>query len=171
GGLLVAGLIGSLVVVLDWGDAARWYLTSGPVVPTRIRQTVAPTGSYAFQLVNRPGAPVPQLRQLLPRATPDRLVGQTVTVGSWIWASEPLTVRTPVLDVGGVLAFENVRVGTEPSFHAITATIAAEGGASIQLRLMPFNQGLPQSVTVFYDGLVLVEGERPPGVAPRFTDS
>src|SRR5690606_36479928 len=60
---------------------------------------------------------------------------------------------------------------TEPSFHAITATIAAEGGASIQLRLMPFNQGLPQSVTVFYDGLVLVEGERPPGVAPRFTDS
>jgi len=165
--LASAGL--AVPLFFTWGEAAYWYRLTDQPLSLRQRVTGAPLGRYALALeadANVPGRRA--LNLVLPEQV-ERLRGQTVTLGLWMWASRPVTVQPPRL--GGANAswsWPKVEVGTVPAFYAFTATIALDA-QSVHIVLQPLaDRNQKEPVTVYYDGLVLAEGERPADELPRF---
>ena len=165
GGLIASGS------TFAWGDAALWYRQSPQDAPTRAHRPEAPLGDDVFQLEIAPGSPAPEVRQVIPQEGLELLRGRKVTLGAWIWATEPRPVHTPVLyHYNWLVAGRLIEVGQAPVFVAITATIPS-GVRTVQVGLAPVGDVGDHRVTVFYDGLVLAEGERPLTEAPTFDDA
>lgn len=157
-----------VATAVGWGDAALWYRRTDQEVSTRQERTEAPLGEAALALEMTPNKPGRSLAQPLLQADVEALRGQTVTLGAWIWASEPVQVRPPMLDDGRQASWEPIEVGAGPVFYAITATVAAEA-EDVEIVLRPLvDRTLAQTVTVWYDGVVLVEGARPLDQPPLF---
>ena len=91
------------------------------------------------------------------------------TLGGWMWADQSTSVSTPSLGDGYRVHKEDVQIGVEPTFQAITITINPQKGMRLWVGLDP-NPSLPNT-TVYYDGLVLVEGNRSVTIPPVFSDS
>lgn len=167
--LLPAIGLAALPLFFSWGDAAYWYRLTDQPLSLRQRVEGAPLGQHALALeldADRPGRQV--INFVLPEQV-EALRGQTVTLGAWMWASQPVTVRSPRL--GGANAnWPNVELGTAPAFYAFTATVAPDA-RSVHIVLQPLaDRNLEAPVTVYYDGLVLAGGERPADEPPRFDD-
>ena len=165
-GYVVVGLA-VVTAAVGWGDAALWYRQTDQEIPTRQERVEAPLGEAALALEMTPHEPGRSLVQPLLEADVEALRGQTVTLGAWIWASEPVQVRSPILN-DGRHTWEPVEVGETPAFFAITATVATDA-ERIGVILRPLvDRTLAQTVTVWYDGLVLVEGARSLDRSPAF---
>jgi len=145
-----------------WGDAAAWYPGTSPEMPTRRQVEVAPVGRHAMAVEG-------EVRQLLLREDVKALRGETVTLGSWIWAKEPTEVRSPMLSDGEGATSSAMTVGQEPTFHAMTGTISSEADW-VEVTLHPAVEE-PGKNTVYYDGVVLAEGEFPLAQPPVFDGS
>jgi len=169
-GFLAGGLL-LVIAVLSWGDAALWYRDAAQQTPTRQVWPQAPVGRGVLALDISPDEPWRQIRQPLPREDVEALRGQTVTLGGWMWATQPLQVRSSILADDRQRTWQNIEIGTSPTFQAITATVAADA-TWLEVSLQPRPNPLPaQTVTVYYDGLVLAAGEWPLAEAPRFADA
>jgi hypothetical protein len=87
-----------------------------------------------------------------------------VTVGAWIWASSAGPAALP--QVGDNPA-DVVTVGTSPAFFAQTVAVPTD-----TMRLAAGLSAMPDAAdagrTVYYDGLVLVDGAEPAGPQPVF---
>jgi hypothetical protein len=171
-GLLGAGAVAALLLMFGGGDASGWYRQVYPDIPTRVSQPQALAGRYVFHLPLSPSEPVPRLVQPLSNATITNLQGKEVSLGAWIWASEPAVVRTPVLFDEPNSFFQEVEVGREPTFHAFSARLGEEPGR-VQVILEPAGRGveLSEPFSVYYDGIVLAEGEQPQADPPDFTNN
>ncbi len=151
------------VALFAWGDALLWYRRTSQDIPTSCLRPDAPWGRRAMAVEVRRGA---QVYQPLPPVVLSDLSGKTVTLGAWMWADRPLKARTPLLSVGGS-AWRAVDVDTIPRFHVITKTVSADVRWG-QVILYPYlGKDSPTGATVYYDGLVLVEGGRLGASPPR----
>ncbi len=168
-GLIGIAFLGVLIIGTAQ-DASYWYRATAQNMPTRSRQDQAPLGEYALQL--DPAAPVtppwiPPISQPLPAAEVARLAGQTVTLGAWMWASQPTTTLTPSLHDGTQVVNQEVSLGPEPAFFSFSALID-EQAYRIWVTLSP-PKNAAAGTTVYLDGLVLVSGERPLVEPPKFS--
>jgi hypothetical protein len=107
-------------------------------------------------------------QQLLSNSDVEALQDKVVTMGAWIWSDQPSTVRGFSLSDGhSMRTASNTELGTSPAFHTITTTVASEV-PYIVVSLAPRLTQDGSAQVVYYDGLVLVEGEHPPYPTPRF---
>jgi hypothetical protein len=186
--ILVWGLFGLscvavMALLVTWDDPAFWYRTtnqaqSGRVVIASQNTLPQPTGEFALQTaVEREFASFSVgFSQVLPNVTAAGLAGKTVTVAGWIWASVPIQVTAPALDVFKTTTVSwmlkvPITLDVTPRFFAVHYTIPSEG----RMIVMTISPGLDSSnasnVMVYYKDLILVEGEYPTDQIPQFTDS
>jgi hypothetical protein len=168
-GLLLSGMITSLLAVITWGDADLWYRETWQTPPTRKDVQSAPLGKKAFLLVAPSQWPPARLYQLIPLSSARGLEGKTVTLGAWMWATRPLEVNSPILQVyEGDRQYTGVFSVTEtPAFHAITATLTGDTSRAWAVLSLP-NSNEYAGTDVFFDGVVLADGSFPLDVPPNF---
>jgi len=178
-GSLLAGV--SVALVLTPGDAAYWhrlrYVIPNAETPgLRDTPPAAPLGDAALRLSLPPGAQVSLLNPITPETRVRALHGQTVTIGAFIWASEPAEVTLPTLawSASGEIQLhivppKRVSVSTEPRFYAWT-TIVPENARRLHYAIQQSRSGNAPPLTLWLDSMVLVEGTFPPGTTPTFTD-
>jgi len=108
------------------------------------------------------------VQQFLRNTDVQAVQGAVVTLGAWIWSDQPVTVRGLSLsDDQSTRTAPAVELEPSPAFYMVTTTVSSEA-SYIVARLDPrLTQDDPAQV-VYYDGLVLVEGEPPPYMVPRF---
>lgn len=172
--LAVIGAAG-VVTLLDWGDAAYWYRGTQQLAPTRasVRQATTGLTRDAFRLDADPVSnATPGVLQLLPQEDAQALAGRDVTLGAWMWATQPFTANLPMLSAGdgSQVLSKQAFIGDAPSFHAFTATLPA-APARMWVTLRPFDAPQPLAASVYYSGVILVEGNREIAAAPRFDDA
>lgn len=171
GALLAGGLVG-LIAIVTWGDAAYWYRSTSQASNTRVASEKAVIGDFAFQLdTNAEVTPRwigVSLFQPLPLNVGLELRGKSVTLGAWMWSSQPIDVRTPILNDGTQSISQVVALDEEPDFYTFLAT-TSESTQRVWVSLSPLNTASEDNVSIYYDGLVLVEGERTIQEAPQFT--
>jgi hypothetical protein len=169
GGVAVAGMT-LIFVAFSWGDAASWYRVTDQESPTRQSVKAAPLGQYVLAIEMTAEEPSRQIMQPLLQRDVEALREQTVTLGAWMWASQPMLVRSPMLYDGRQYTWEAVEVGTIPTFRAITTKVAADV-ERIEVVLQPLlDDSQKEAIIVHYDGVVLVEGEWPLDRPPAFDD-
>jgi hypothetical protein len=165
-GLLILG-----ATAFSWGDAAGWYRSSSQKSDSRIENTSAVLGRHVFTVdASAQVTPdwVAPFFQPVIAAPPSAGAARTFTLGGWIWADQSTTVSTPTLADGYKTYNEIVRIDSTPSFFAFTTRIDPERGLRIWVNLDP-NPGAADA-KVYYDGLVLVEGDFPTDTPPEFMD-
>ena len=95
------------------------------------------------------------------------LQGQTVTLGVWMWASQPAQARLPWVMAPVVLQEQVVNLTAEPQFYALQVTIPA-GAWRVWVALEP-SLSPGQKTNYYFDGFVLALGARPVNELPHFT--
>jgi hypothetical protein len=157
-GILAGITLITLMTALSWGDAANWYRVNYPNTPVKTTEANTPLGKYAFHLPLESGVFPPSLTQVMTGSQIRELQGKSVTLGAWIWASKPVEVRTPILYTDAETVFEQVEVGVEPIYFQFTTTVP-ENPQRLQIMIAPSRSRPKEDVSVYYDGLVFVEGE------------
>ena len=167
---LVFLLVG-VALIFSFRDAAFWYRrkpTRQQYIPTRTKQVDAPLGEAAIEIRFEPAEEKSlTLFQPLTSENVAQLRGAKATLGAWIWASEPLEIRTPYLWIDGSFTPQLIQITTKPTFIVQTEFIP-DDAESILLVLTPLQSGFDRPVSIYYDGLVLTRGEFAPGEPPSF---
>lgn len=167
------GLAAGALAAVRWGDAALWYRSTGQATDTRAASEQAPLGEHVFRVESgaevSPSWLVP-LFQPVPALTGQDIQERTYTLGAWMWASAPVVARTPILNDGKQAYFAAVTLGTEPAFYALKAKLPPGPVHRVWVTLSPLPPDPEQNVVVYYDSLVLAEGERPALAPPEFQD-
>ena len=169
--MLITAIPVILIAAFSWGNALLWirFPDSFQAVPTRLLSAQAPFGKYAMQIEVTPSKPSPEIFQLLPEEQVNAMRGKTVTLGAWIWATQPLTINAFTLYDGRQSFSKAIQIDTSPAFFALAA-VFAEDASHARVILSPGTPEGPEANTIFYDGLVLVEGARPLDLSPQFND-
>lgn len=165
------GILGMGLVFLAPLGAAGWYRVSVRDDALQRRcQTGMPFGDCAIEAKPPPsGASRSRLIQFIPQDDLQALRKKTVTLGAWIWADEPVTAKSLILDDGNELQFEEVDLGTEPRFYAMRARVS-ETAALLRIVIESLPRNKDEPITLYLDGLVLVEGDFTTLTAPEFQD-
>jgi hypothetical protein len=170
--LLVVGILLLLFVSISWGDARYWYRSTLQSQPTRALDSKAVLGDFALRLESGADHSPQFLRHLiqpLPHKIVANLAGENITLGAWMWADQPVSVRLPFLRTGEENISRKVNLSTEPRFFAVQATLS-EDISRLWISITPVPRDETGDVTIYYDGLILVEGNRPIKEAPYFED-
>jgi hypothetical protein len=162
--------LAALLLIFRWGDAASWYRQSFPNEPTRSVHPMAPHGNYSFNLPLHPDRPLPGLVQVLPQNVVQAMRGKTVTIGAWMWASEVVVVRSPLINDGHQTHFREVEIGVEPNFFSFSLDMR-EDLQRARLILAPMNAPPEAEILVYFDGVLLVEGSYSANQPPEFNNS
>jgi hypothetical protein len=168
--ILGIGLLG--FAILEGGDAAYWYRSTVQTAPTRVDSQEAVAGAYVIGLDTNaqvfPSWQFPVFQPIL-RENVAIMQGQTVTIGAWIWATQPGEASTPLFGDGNKTYGRKIPVTKEPTFHILKASIDEN---SYRAYVM-----LPANLTpndspgmIFYDGIILVVGEWPAEEEPILSD-
>lgn len=173
-GLLLIGVVLGSAAVFDWGDAALWYRATLQDASTRVVNSQSPFGDHAFELqINLGDSPAStQLRQIIPPDTVRKLAGKNVTLGAWMWADQPLEVLPlQLFDPSGSRSeASGVMVGLEPAFYAVRATLPIYTDRA-WVSLAPLTKKAETRTRLYFDGLVLAEGELQIQEAPEYDDA
>jgi hypothetical protein len=168
--ILGIGLLG--FAILEGGDAAYWYRSTVQTAPTRVDSQEAVAGAYVIGLDTNaqvfPSWQFPVFQPIL-RENVAIMQGQTVTIGAWIWATQPGEASTPLFGDGNKTYRRKIPVTKEPTFHILKASVDEN---SYRAYVM-----LPANLTpndspgmIFYDGIILVVGEWPAEEEPILSD-
>ena len=158
-GLPAAGLLAA-VALCGWGDAAFWLRSTTQQSPTSQDVARVPVGDRAIAVEIPAGGEMPYLTQILPAEDVESLRGMTVTLGAWVWATQSMEIRAPILQGASQGTAGVVGVGERPVYHAVTATVSASAD-SIQVILRPsLARAQDEGTTVYYDGIALADGIR-----------
>ena len=168
-GLLFACMVLVLALGISWGDAAFWYRANSQEQPTRYASDKAVLGDHVLQLdLQAEVTPtwLSPLFQPLPVIDGWELREKTVTLGVWMWAANPIEIPTPSVNTPSISISQLVSVGQEPAFFAFHASLPADAVHTwVAMQKLP--SGMKEMI--FYDGLVLAEGERPIDRPPQFS--
>ncbi|HNB50315.1 MAG TPA: hypothetical protein PK530_00145 [Anaerolineales bacterium] len=160
--------VGGGIYLFSWGDAAYWYRGAVSAQQNQPTQVQASEGNPALMIQTAPeDKRALSVNQPLTEAMVSALIGQTYTLGGWIWASEMLEIRLPTLTIDGALSFQKVQVSPTPTFYAISGNVP-ESARQISIVLAPLESPLEHSVTVFFDDIVLAQGSYPLSRTPTF---
>ena len=169
-GFLVVVFLAGLVVGISWDDPRHWYRASSQITPTRLESEQAVWGKYVFMLETGAKATPswsPPLFQPLPEQVVSQLQDKEVVLGGWIWTTQPAVVTLPFLKTEKQVFTEQVIVDETPRFYAFRAKLP-DNMHQLWIYLRPeFSGDAPGRI--FYDGLLLVEGNWPELEAPRFS--
>jgi len=169
--LLGLGIAAGLVSSLSWQEAAAWYRGTPQTAPLRVASDAAVVGSYVLALELPPGEQQllsPPAYQVLPPQTARTIYGQPVTLGAWMWASQPVKAQFPLLKFSGdQTVTQPVELTTQPQFFALQVALPP-GSDRIWIYLDP---ATPQDarLSVYLDGLLLVPGLWPVDQPPQFS--
>ena len=168
--MLILGIAG-IFAIFTWGDAALWYRDTLQNFPTRAFFTESPEGEAIFQLSVRPEDTAVELVQIIPPEIASGFSDKTLTLGAWVWASEPIEINTPQFRSyrSNEIFGEKIAVDETPRFFALTFTPTGDTGRSWVLLQPGKRLNIAEAVDVYYDGFVLAEGDFPVGEAPQFT--
>ncbi len=165
------GLI-AVAAVFDWGDAAVWVRKSYQKDDTRSALASSVLGDHALRVeVGTDPTDEYKIYQLLPLAGAKQLTGKNISLGAWIWAERPVTARSPILHLYelGQDLYREITLSSEPAFFVFTETIGVPADRS-WIILAPMIAAEPAPVAIYYDGLVLTEGDYGLSSPPRFED-
>jgi hypothetical protein len=171
-GLLGIGVLFGSVAVFSWGDAATWYRSTDQLAPTRQATSRAVLGDYALQIQTRAQvSPVwnKALFQPVPPESTKELASKTLTLGAWMWASEPVETTTPVLNFGDHSYSRPVTLGVNPAWYALQIP-SIDDPQRLWITLGPKLDPSGKDISIYFDGLVIVEGHRPVDSPPQFSD-
>lgn len=155
-GMLLVGLLVGILVGFRWGDAAFWYRGASQSQATRLKTDSAVVGDYAFFLDSRAEVVRSHLYQIVSSASGQSLGGKEVTLGGWIWSSQPVQTYTPSVSTEHASNAHPISVNQTPQFFAFS-TVLPEGTGRLWVKFTP-NVPQDQPVELFYDGIFLVEG-------------
>ncbi len=165
--------LGSFVLSLtmfSWDEAALWYRSISQGEPVRTRNERAISGDYVFMMSNQaevsPSWTKP-LFQPVPRDTGRELKDKEVTFGFWAWASQPVKMRSPMIEMSESNHFEDIQVQTEPQFYAFQSKLN-DPFPRIWITIQPQISKKQGDIQIFFDNLTLVEGHYPVDVEPEF---
>jgi hypothetical protein len=167
--ILGVGIIGAGLLVFSWGDSAGWYRSTSQKSFTRVANPQAVDGKYVFQLDARAAdtpAWIPSLFQPVLVIHPKENSKVSFTLGSWMWADRQTRARMPILGDGYNIHTKYVDIGVEPSFYSYTVTVPTDKGLRLWVSLDPAPDD-PET-TIYYDGLVLVQGLIPANEPPEY---
>ncbi|MCP4139017.1 MAG: hypothetical protein GY755_01800 [Chloroflexi bacterium] len=158
------------VKLFTFQDASQWFDYPASEQTTRFKTTQAPFGDFVFSLSNEEGEKF--FGQSFPPSFIKPLRKKTLTLGVWIWASEPTELYLPIIQYRtpeGIDASpkEKVRIETTPVFYTTKLYIPYEASHT-WLSPLPILPEKPLS-HIYYDGFVLAEGEYS-SVPPVFDD-
>ena len=154
--------------LITWRDAAYWYKAVPQVLSTRAIDTRAPLGDNVFRLSLSPETSTPEIVQIVHLDEVSKNEIASYTLGAWIWADQPMKVRTPLLQANDEDHFREVEVGKEPKFYSLTEEINPTN-SPFKVILSPVKMQVGNSATVYYDGVVLLEGAWPENSTPIFS--
>lgn len=177
-GLCLVAVITGGVVTFSWGDTALWFRSTNQSVSTRLADSNAPLGKYVFELQATPEDTkqgLAQLYQLLPPEEVINLRGKTVTLGAWIWANKPIqanamTLTTSEYNSNEIRQAQQFTIGESPVFYYFSASVPDEATRA-WVFLSTASQDADSAVTIYFDGLVMAEGQFPLGESPRWDNS
>jgi hypothetical protein len=173
-GLLLLGLILILATAsLSLQDADNWIRirrTHPSIQPTRHLSDQAMEGDHVLQVQVLPERKGQPLFQVIPPDVLQQLLGQTVTLGAWVWSDESVQVSLIELWVDGVRTPQEITVDREPTFSSFQAKIPPDA-KNVQIFIMPFIEGDSQPTNIFLDGLVFLEGAWSQSSSPVFDDN
>lgn len=161
-GIFLFSIVG-LLSLFRYGDAAKWIRFGNQKLSTNTPYVHAPIGRNVFQL-KTPSS----VAQIVPVHNVKSLRGKAVTIGAWIWANKPKSALTPSIQFDGKTINKLVNVGNSPTFFALTTEIPTNTNRvviSLQTEEGNFDQGV-----VYYDGIVLVDGDYTEAGTPRLVD-
>jgi hypothetical protein len=173
-GLAMACIVAG-VYLLPWGDSALWYRHTYQSSTTRLVNEDAPVGESVMAL-EIPSSFTSQeaayLKQPIPGWGLHAKQGDPLTLGAWIWSTPPVDVRLPVLNLnnGSYLYTEPVSLTSDPAFYTFTIYLD-EDVRSLAVELFPLRKATGESHTVYYDGILLVQGVWPDSLLPLFASS
>lgn len=158
-----------VVAVFSWGDASLWYRRSVQNAPTRVTSSTAPIGRAVLLLEALPGDTPSAVYQPLSADLVNRLRGKVVTLGAWMWASEVSQVKMPDVSTSLQAAGgELVELGLQPVFVTSRVEIPADAGRLWVVLQAPLIESADGPLTIYYDGIILLEGEWPQDFQPDF---
>lgn len=167
GVLCLAGIVGA-ILLLERGDAGSWYRSTLQELPLRVKDSGAVIGDYIFQ-VDANGEVSPAWLVPTFQSIGNDIPAGKYTFGAWMWANQPIRVQTPSVGVGTTLTFNTVELGTAPGYFAFPVLVEKDGlrtWISLAPKAAPAQQGL-----IYYDGLVLAEGEYPIHQEPMYANA
>jgi hypothetical protein len=150
----VLSVIG-LMFVFSWRNSspAFFYSPNNHSLPMRTSSPQAQAGNYIITM----NSGAHSFHQPLGSNASQTLAGETVTLGLWAWASEPIDIYFPQLRSNGsdILQGERIRLNTEPTFYSHVGRIP-EASRWLVLSVFP---GVQSRARIHFDCLVLVRGE------------
>ena len=166
--ILAIGVVIGIALLFSWGDPANWYRSSLQDLPLRSTVLDAVLGDHVFQ-VDMQGEltqawQVPTFQSVGYGFTPGEYM-----FGAWIWSSQPLRIQAPIVGVGAQYYTSLLDIDQNPKFITQAFIVPDGDSARIWVSLAP-GTGESKEGIVYYDGLVIANGDRPADEAPVFAD-
>jgi hypothetical protein len=158
-----------IIAVFSWGDAAGWTRQTDLLEQSRVRTPSAPLGNHAIHFTLEPQKPSARIFQILPGNQVRQLRGQTVTLGAWMWSDTPVKINSPFIKEDGNTYSQQFEIDAKPRFYAFHATIA-ENTSQMQIILAPYIPAEVGATNIYFDGIVLAQGNRPLNQIPDFAN-
>lgn len=155
-----------ILTVFTSGDVAFWYQPVSQITHTRLASVQAPLGSHVFQLDASSGVNTNNLMQLLSFNQIQKFRGRTITLGYWIWASQPIQYHSPLVKNDEVTFSESINVTQSPTFHAFSMKIPGDTRHLQVILDAPPQKG----INIYIDGLVLAKGDFTQSGKPAMLD-
>lgn len=166
---IIALILGSSFYLFIWEDAADWYRGRLTVQQDHATRAQTLEGNAVLNVLGVPDEKNSlTLSQPLTAEDVNALIGKSYTLGAWMWASAPVEAYIPALVINGKKTFEAVQLTTTPTFFSSSGTVP-ENVAQLMIFVAPFISSPETAVTIYFDDLVLVEGEFPATSPPTFT--
>ncbi len=158
---------------ITWGDAAMWYRRTFQNTSTRVATSLAPLGEHAFRIdLSQQESSSSIMQPLTPRTVVD-LRNSPVTYGGWIWADIQAPAQLQLIcECGGELKTisTEIQADIEPKFYVLKATVPDDARHLSAGISVPKSQAIVKG-DVYYDGLVLIKGEKQSPDQPIFENA
>lgn len=198
---LGASAVAAIAMIFVWRESAPAYFYGIDIHtnPHSITTDVAPVGDSVIVQGMQDGKGRP-FYHLLSADEREPLSDKSATLGAWIWADAPTTIRFPYIREGQIwipnlssvnteseerirlpfvsdrqvaepvtmtFSTEILELTTEPQFFAFSMPLPSMEG---NISWLTFQPGSESGVQVYWDGIVLVEGDLTSGGEPEFDD-
>jgi len=171
--LILAGAILVIFASFTLDDARSWYRSTSQSEPTRLVTENAVVGDYVIQLnTNAEISPewMNPIIQPVSIETGKQVMGKEATIGFWMWADYPVSLKTPVFNTKDFQYFETIQISDSPKFFAYLTSFS-ETSPRIWLSIEIPRELLGKKNRIHLDGIVLAEGHLPKNEPPTFTNA
>ncbi|GAC1543791.1 MAG: hypothetical protein NVS2B7_17740 [Herpetosiphon sp.] len=162
-----------VMVFMGWGDAANWYRWPNSAfqsAPTRVNVGTG-VHDYAVMVETRPNSPERYLLNPIIGTDLAAAVGQTVTIGGWVWSDQPVTATVPALLMSPRGSKElrtltrPISITTTPTFRSWTLQVPPSTGTLYYAFIASTDETV--NTRLYLRNPILVAGAFPTGTEPR----